>query len=136
MATTGDANSGSNTGPASARVPFATGRQIVGQVVDRLQPVLILVAILILMSVLSPGFLTANNLLTIGLQGTTPAVLAIGVTLVIISGGIDLSIGTVMSLTMVVMGGLVINAGLPLWLGISAAQLTGALVGVMRVAAP
>ncbi|MCY4452905.1 MAG: hypothetical protein OXC01_13225 [Immundisolibacterales bacterium] len=88
-------------------------------VIERLQPLLILVAVVVLMSVLSPKFFSIGNL-------------AIGVTLVIISGGIDLSIGTVMSLTMVVMGTLVINLGLPLELGILCAILTGALVGLVN----
>ena len=101
-------------------------------VIERLQPLLILIAVIALMTVLSPKFFSVNNLMTIGVQGTVQAILAIGVTLVIISGGIDLSIGTLMSLTMVVMGTLVINLGLPLELGIVCAILTGALVGFVN----
>ena len=101
-------------------------------VIERLQPLLILIAVVAFMSVLSPHFFSVNNLLTIGVQGTVQAILAIGVTLVIVSGGIDLSIGTVMSLTMVVMGTLVINLGLPLELGILCAVLTGAVVGLVN----
>jgi ribose transport system permease protein len=99
---------------------------------DRLGPLLMLVLVILGMSVASPGFVSADNLLTIALQATTRAILAIGVTLVIVSGGIDLSIGTVMSLAMIVMGVLVIGEGLPLALGLLLPPLVGAATGLVN----
>jgi len=54
------------------------------------------------------------------------------VTFVIITGGIDLSVGTTMTFCSVVMGLVVTNAGFPLWLGIPAALAAGALVGAVN----
>jgi ribose transport system permease protein len=107
-------------------------RMRVWRLIDRLGPLLTLVVILIGMSIAYPGFVTSANLMTIGTQATTRAILAIGVTLVIISGGIDLSVGTVMSLSMVVMGVFVINGSGPIEIGMLIAVLTGAFVGLIN----
>ncbi len=58
--------------------------------------------------------------------------LALGVTFIIISGGIDLSVGTVMTLAAVMTAVVVKNWGLPVPLGILAALLTGGLAGVLN----
>jgi len=94
--------------------------------------VFILLAILVLMEFLTSGFITANNLSLIVLQAATRAILAIGVMMVIISGGIDISVGTVMSLCMVVMGVAVIDGGVPLYLGFAVAIGTGLLIGAVN----
>jgi len=94
--------------------------------------IIVLLAILGLMEILTSGFITVDNLSLIVLQAATRAILAIGVMMVIISGGIDISVGTVMSLCMVVMGVAVIDGGLPLYLGFLIAIGTGLLVGALN----
>lgn len=64
--------------------------------------VLILLGMLIAMTFLSPAFLTARNLLNIVRQISVVGLIAIGVTMVIITGGIDLSSGSVLALAAVV----------------------------------
>jgi len=81
------------------------------------------------MEIVTSGFITLNNLSLIMLQAVTRAILAIGVMMVIISGGIDISVGTVMSLCMVMMGVAVIDGGVPLVSGFLIAILTGAMMG-------
>ena len=66
---------------------------------DKVGPLLLLVVVLLVVTAIHPAFLTSANLMTIGLQASVNALLAIGQTLVIISGGIDLSVGTMMSLS-------------------------------------
>ena len=66
-------------------------------------PVFLLFAVVIVITAIKPSFILPAKLLTVGLQGSVNAILSIGMTLVIISGGIDLSVGTMMSLSMVVM---------------------------------
>jgi ribose/xylose/arabinose/galactoside ABC-type transport system permease subunit len=120
---------------AAGAAPAARHRHpiiLVWRIFDRLGPLLMLLLILAGMSVAYPGFVTADNLLTIGLQATTRAILAIGVTLVIVSGGVDLSVGTVMSLAMVAMGAAVIDHGLPLALGLLVPPLVGAAAGIVN----
>lgn len=96
--------------------------------VDREQ---ILVALLVLIGVvsfLSPNFFTADNLLNILRQTSVNAIMAVGMTLVILTAGIDLSVGSVLALcgalaaTMVAME-------LPIWLVVPLTLGAGALLG-------
>src|SRR5215831_6728468 len=95
---------------------------------SRFGPVIMLLAVVAGLSTARPDFLTISNLLTIGLQAAVRALLAIGQLMVIISGGIDLSVGTSMSLSMVAMGLYVINGHGPLQIGMMIAIATGILV--------
>ncbi len=88
-----------------------------------------LIILLIVFSLASPNFFQMNNLIAIMLSTAVSGVLGIAVTFVIITSGIDLSIGTLMTLC-AVMAGVIINfLGLPIWLGLIVAILSGALVG-------
>lgn len=70
----------------------------------RARAVLVLVALVILFSVLAPSFFTANNLAILAKHVAIAAILAIGMTFVILTGGIDLSVGSVAGLGGMVMG--------------------------------
>ena len=69
-------------------------------------PVLFLVALLVVYSFIANNFLTAANLLNVLRQVSIQGIIAVGVTLVILVGEIDLSIGTVMALCGVIVAGL------------------------------
>src|SRR6478735_2335643 len=99
------------------------------RIFNRFGPALMLLAVVGGLSIAHPEFLTVSNLLTIGLQAAVRAMLAIGVLLVVISGGIDLSVGTSMSLSMVAMGIYVINNHGSLYVGMLIAIVTGISVG-------
>ena len=99
---------------------------------DKVGPLLLLIAVLLVVSAIKPSFLTGANLMTIGLQASVNALLALGMTLVIISGGIDLSVGTSMSLAMVVMAVCTLTLGVPMPLGLLIALGTGMLVGFVN----
>jgi ribose transport system permease protein len=99
---------------------------------DRIGPILLLIVVLLVVTAIKPSFLTGANLMTIGLQASVNALLAIGMTLVIISGGIDLSVGTVMSLSMVVMAISTMTLGVPMPVGVLIALATGMLAGAMN----
>lgn len=88
-----------------------------------------LVVLLIGFSIASPNFMQTSNMLAILQAASVNGVLAIAVTLVIITGGIDLSVGTMMTFCAVITGVVLTYAGLPLILGVFAAVLTGALCG-------
>lgn len=87
------------------------------------------------MAVLSPVFLSTQNLLNVGVQAAVVAILAFGQTFVIISAGIDLSVGSVAALTAIVTGLLVGNAGLhpflAILLGLAAGMAAGLVSGVL-----
>lgn len=97
-------------------------------------PLVGLVALFIVLAVIAPNFLTARNLINIVDQSTVLGILAIGATAVIITGGIDLSIGSVVALSIMVLGWLSHDGGLPLWLAmiiaVAVAGLAGAVNGV------
>ena len=102
---------------------------------DAVQRVLAFSALLLMIvffSVLNSNFGTFNNAVGILLSTTVNGILALGVTFVIISGGIDLSIGTVMTFSAVMTGVLVTNMHLPLPIGIVGGILVGGLMGLFN----
>ncbi|MEI8332234.1 MAG: ABC transporter permease [Chloroflexota bacterium] len=102
---------------------------------DSVQRLLALGALLILLaffSVISEPFRTPDNYVSILVATAVNGVLAMGVTFVIITGGIDLSVGTNMTFCSVILGLVVTNAGFPLWIGIPCALAAGALVGAVN----
>jgi ribose transport system permease protein len=102
---------------------------------DALQRVLAfgaLIVLFVVFSLASPNFLQFNNIVGILLATAVNGVLALGVTFVIITGGIDLSIGTVMTFAAVVTGVAITNWGLPIPLGVLAGLLAGGLAGLVN----
>jgi ribose transport system permease protein len=81
----------------------------------------------------TPYFLTVNNLLNILDQVTILGVLALGMTFVIVTGGIDLSVGAVLALSIMVLGYTSHNLGIPLPLSILLAVLAGGLCGLLTL---
>ena len=88
-----------------------------------------LVLIFTFFSIASPNFLTFSNVSGILLSTAVVGLLALGVTFIIITGGIDLSIGTGMTLVAVMAGVFIVYNGLPVPLGVALAVLFGALIG-------
>lgn len=78
----------------------------------------------------TPYFLTVNNLLNVLDQVTILGVLALGMTFIIVTGGIDLSVGSVLALSMMVLGWTSHNAGWPVPLSILAAVVVGGICGL------
>ena len=88
-----------------------------------------LVVLVIGFSIASPNFFQVSNMLAILQATSVNGVLAIAATLVIITGGIDLSVGTLMTFCAVMTGVILTYLGLPLLLGVFAALATGAFAG-------
>lgn len=91
-----------------------------------------LLVLFIAFSLASPNFFKFDNIIGILLATAVNGVLALGVTFIIVTGGIDLSLGTVMTLSAVMSGVFVTMWGLPIWLGILAGLGTGALAGFVN----
>ena len=89
-----------------------------------------LIVLMVFFSIASPNFLQTDNLVSILQATAVNGVLAIASTFVIITGGIDLSVGTLMTFCAVMAGVFLTYLGLPLPLGIFAAIFFGALVGL------
>jgi ribose transport system permease protein len=91
-----------------------------------------LVVLLVAMSLLSGDFLTTQNLLNVGVQAAVTAILAFGVTFVIVSAGIDLSVGSVAALSATVLAWTATSEGVPVWLAVVLAVATGAACGLVN----
>jgi len=91
-----------------------------------------LIGLVIVFSLASPYFLTFDNVVGILLATTVNGILGLGATFVIITAGIDLSVGTVMTLSAVMMGVLISNWGLPIPAGILGGMATGMLAGLIN----
>lgn len=95
-------------------------------------PVLILVLLALAMSVLSPVFLTTGNITNLGVQTSIVAAVAIGQLLVVLTRGVDLSVGSVVGLSGV-MGALVATSSIGTGLTtLIAIPLVGAAVGLVN----
>ena len=90
-----------------------------------------LLALTAVFSAVSQAFFSLGNGMTVALQVTSIAYLGIGATCVIITGGIDLSVGAVLALSGVV-AALLVKAGMPVWAGMSGGLLVGALCGAIN----
>jgi ribose transport system permease protein len=122
--------------PAESVAPEAgarTGRfAALGQGLQQLLAFGTLIALMIIFFIASPKFLTITNIGSILLSTAVIGILAVGTTFVIITGGIDLSLGTAMTLCSVVTGLLLTNMGLPLPLGVLGGIAMGALIGFIN----
>jgi len=88
-----------------------------------------LIALMVVFSLASPNFLQTANIITILQATSVNGVLAVAATLVIISGGIDLSVGTLMTFCAVMAGVLMTYLGLPIWIGVPGGLLAGLACG-------
>jgi erythritol transport system permease protein len=111
-------------------------------VLFRVRALVVLVVLVAAFSALSPAFLTAGNLTILVKHVAINAILAVGMTFVILSGGIDLSVGSVAGLAGI-LAGVLLDTGLVLrpfgvvvyfhaWLVVVLALLAGALAGALN----
>jgi fructose transport system permease protein len=97
-----------------------------------ISPLVVLLITAIVFSFINPRFLQPSNLSLILQQVAIVGALAIGQTLIILTAGIDLSVGAIMILSTMVMGSLVAQLGLPGWLAIIIGVLVGAGAGFLN----
>jgi ribose transport system permease protein len=107
-------------------------RERLSEVVSQLAAAGALIVVFVFLSFASPVFLSADNLFNIGSQTAVVAVIAIGMTLVIITAGIDLSVGSVSALSGVLGVMMMAQAGLPVPVAILGGTLVGATCGLVN----
>ncbi|MDZ8086363.1 MAG: ribose ABC transporter permease [Nostoc sp. DedQUE12b] len=115
----------------SANNPAARNRKSISSLLEVAGILPILVIICILFAFLSPNFLTGGNIVNILRQASINIVLATGMTFVILTGGIDLSVGSILAVSAVV--ALLVSL-LPAlsWAAVPAALLAGLLLGLLN----
>ncbi|AGB44202.1 ABC transporter permease [Mesorhizobium sp. CO1-1-7] len=91
----------------------------------------LLVLLWIVLSLATPSFASGNNIANLLRQGSMIAIMAVGQTFVIITGGIDLSVGAVVGFATVVVA-MLINAGVPIAVAILITLLVGVAIGLFH----
>jgi ribose transport system permease protein len=115
----------SNRTAADTRIP-AFAKRLTARLEVRMFGLALLIAIAL--SILSPYFLTTNNLLNLLDQSVVVGIVAIGMSFVILTGGIDLSVGSVAGLTGVIIGLALQRFDIPV--SIALGVLSGAVIGL------
>lgn len=107
------------------------------QSLQRASGLILLILVATIFSLLSDRFLTVSNLTNIALQTSVVAIVTIGMTLTMISAGIDLSVGSIAALSGALVAGLMTRSGLPvsvaIFLGIGIGAGLGAINGILIV---
>ena len=85
----------------------------------------------IALSISTDSFFTANNFENLLRQASLWAIIAVGQTFVIITGGIDLSVGAVVGLSSTIVA-MLLKAGVPIWLSIGLTLLSGVAIGAFH----
>lgn len=112
-----------------SRAPAAKSGFFTTATLQKAVAFVVLLILLLFFSLFAPNFAAWNNMVNIMQATAVNGVLGVAVTFVIISGGIDLAVGTMMTLTAVVAGLILTNLGMPLPLGVLGAMLAGAFMG-------
>ena len=87
--------------------------------------------LIILLWILTPHFLTVSNLMNVAQQTSINAIIAVGMTFVIIAAGIDLSVGSIMAFSGVVLAS-ALEAGLPLPIALLISLAIGMICGLLN----
>ncbi|WP_173249753.1 ribose ABC transporter permease [Streptococcus sp. 1032] len=98
---------------------------------SELTTVIALIILMVVITIINSNFLTANNLLNLLLQVTSNALIAFGMTFVILTGGIDLSVGSILALSSALTAGL-LGSGMPVTLAILISLILGCILGMMN----
>ena len=120
-------NKNSNT-----NIVFSLGNGIKNFFMENLGIIIGLIVLCIIISLVNSSFLSSNNILNVLRQSSTNLYLALAMTMIIILGGIDLSVGSIIALVGVVSTSAIALLGLPIWLGILLGVLVGVLFGAIN----
>jgi fructose transport system permease protein len=92
-------------------------------------PALILIVSILLFGLIANNFLTVRTLSTVMQQVTVTGIVAIAQTLIILTAGIDLSVGAILVVSSLVMGNLAVSMGLPVPVAVAVGMVTGGVMG-------
>ncbi|MFC5559221.1 ribose ABC transporter permease [Ureibacillus thermophilus] len=111
------------------------------EIISKLGPLIGLILLIIVVSIMNPSFLTISNIFNVLRQVSISAIIAFGMTFVILTGGIDLSVGSTLALTGAVAASLlaggidpIISMGVALILGLILGAINGLIITKGKVA--
>lgn len=90
------------------------------------------IMVVLFFSFTAPGYATTHNLFNLLRQTSITAIMAVGMMIVVCSGGIDLSIGSIVSVTTVVIAKLNVDGGVNIWVAMLIGILFGTLIGLIN----
>lgn len=105
------------------------GKHMLYVLFDKGSTMIGLVLLFVVLSIVTTDFLTVDNLINVTRQATVLCIMAVGMTFIIITGGIDLSAGSQIAVSGVVVSGLIV-AGVPIPLAVLLTILLGGLIGL------
>lgn len=111
---------------------FSNLRTRTGAEMRKYAPLMILIGLIILFSIISPNFLTSRNMIILIRQVSFAAISAVGVSFIMISGGIDLSIGSQIVMTNIILAIMMVDWDLPMGTAILLTLLIGTTLGVIN----
>jgi len=103
----------------------------IGSIAQKLGPLLGLLVLVVVVSIMNPSFLAPLNILNLLRQVAINALIAFGMTFVILTGGIDLSVGAILALSSTLMAGMMVSGIDPI-LAILIGCLLGAVLGAIN----
>lgn len=103
----------------------------IGVYLSKLGPLLALFVLILTVSVINPSFLSVNNLLNLLRQVSANGFIAFGMTFVILTGGIDLSVGSTLALSSAFTAGMISNGMNPV-LSVLTGLISGAMLGAIN----
>jgi ribose transport system permease protein len=102
------------------------------EILNRFKTGIGLLVLVIVLSFMSPYFLTIPNLLNIVRQVSIIAIISFGMTMVILTGGIDLSVGSMLAFSGAITAGMIVNSGLNVFLAILIGLAAGTALGLFN----
>ncbi|ADK81788.1 ABC transporter permease [Sediminispirochaeta smaragdinae] len=114
------------------RIKLSKKMPTVGVFYQKYGILFILVLEIIFFAIAHENFLTSTNLLSVGRQISFIGIASIGMTMVMITGGIDISVGSMLALAGVVSAKLLVDGGVPLPLAIILTLLVGTFFGLIN----
>ncbi|MED1420817.1 ribose ABC transporter permease RbsC [Bacillus smithii] len=108
-----------------------TTKRPLSQGFSKLGPLIALVLLFVVVAILNPSFLAPLNILNLLRQVSINALIAFGMTFVILTGGIDLSVGSMLALSSALMAGMIVSGMDPI-LAIIVSVLLGTLMGMFN----
>lgn len=104
----------------------------IGDLLKKYNLLVLLIVFIVIASILSPNFLTIGNVLNLLQQASIPGIVAIGMTLVIIISGIDLSVGSVAAFAGMI-SAILVSKNVPIIIAVLAGVVLGAaLLSISR----
>ncbi len=118
----------------SQKTPQSKLRQMLAKInqIPELRIALLSLIAATILTIATPNFSNPNNLRAMAAGMSTDAIIAIGMTMALVSGGFDLSVGSTVGFTGTIAALALMSLGAPVWVAILLGILAGALVGVVN----